>query len=118
MRNKQIELQYNKDVGCKYMCDEITMTMVCLRNAFRITGFVEKINESQSQSPFKYSAVPLYNGQFSSKSSQKTPHSSQVRARYGVSFENKTSDASFASLIVVPNAKSYYVGSRYNGTRL
>ena len=34
----------------------------------------------------KYNAVPWSRSQFSPKSSQKTPHSSPARARYGVSF--------------------------------
>ena len=57
-------------------------------------------------------------GQFSPKSSQKTPHSSPVRARHGMSFVNITSDAYFASVNVVPYAESCYVGPHYNGTRL
>ena len=37
-------------------------------------------------SPCEYTAVLLQRGQFSHKYSQKTPHSSPVRARYGMSF--------------------------------
>ena len=48
----------------------------------------------------------------------KTPHSSPVRARYGVSFVRIASDWYSASVIIVPYAKSCYVGPRYNGTPL
>ena len=36
-----------------------------------------------------YSTVPLQRGQFSQKYSQKTPHGSSVRARYGLFFVNQ-----------------------------
>ena len=39
---------------------------------------------------------------------KKTPHSSPVRVRYGMSFENINSDAYFTSVIVIPYAKSCY----------
>ena len=60
-----------------------------------------------------YSAVPLERGQFSPKFSYLA-----ARVRYEVYFVNLTSDAYFASIIVVPYAKSYYVGPRYNDIRL
>ena len=41
-----------------------------------------------------------------------------MKANYGVSFVNITSDAYYASVIVVPYAKSCYVGPRDNSTRL
>ena len=71
----------------------------------------------------RYSAVPLYRGQFSHKYSQKTPHSSPVRARYGVSFMNPTSDWYSASVHVIVHVISYNIWviwprPRYNGTRL
>ena len=39
-----------------------------------------------------YSAMPLWRGQFSHKYSQNSPHSSPVRARYGVSFVDPASE--------------------------
>ena len=48
----------------------------------------------------------------------KEAQSSPVRARYRVSFMNITSAAYFALVIVVPYAKSCYVGPLYNGTWL
>ena len=65
-----------------------------------------------------YSAVPLKRGEVSTKSSQKTPRSSPVRARFWVSSVKITSDAYFNSVIVMPYEKYCYVGPRYNGTRL
>ena len=41
---------------------------------------------------FKYSLVPFLRCQFSQKYSQRIPHSSPVRARYGMSFEDPASD--------------------------
>ena len=65
-----------------------------------------------------YSAVPLKRCQFSLKYSQKTPHSSPVRARYGVYFVNAASDWYSASVPVIIYVISYDSGARYNGTRL
>ena len=45
-----------------------------------------------NQKTYMYSTVPLQHGQFSKKKSQKTPHSSPVRAGYGVSFVDPGSD--------------------------
>ena len=45
----------------------------------------------------KYSALSIYRGHFSLKSSWKTPHSLPVRARYGVSFVIEMSDRSFTN---------------------
>ena len=50
--------------------------------------------------------------------SQKTPHSSPVRARYMVSFVETAFDWYYASVPLIINAISYYVGLRYNGTGL
>ena len=50
---------------------------------------------------YRYNAVD-----FQPKSSQRAPHSSPVRARYGVAFVNITYDAYLASIIIVPYAKS------------
>ena len=49
----------------------------------------------------QYSAVPLWRGQFSLKFSQQTPHSSLVRARYGVSVVILISDTLSVTLIAV-----------------
>ena len=49
----------------------------------------------------KYSAVPLYRGQFSTKFSQKTPLISPVRVRYGVYFVGSTSELTSTSAIAV-----------------
>ena len=65
-----------------------------------------------------YSAVPLQRSKFSPKSSQKIAHSWPVRVRYGVSFVNITSEAYFASVIVIQYAKSCYVRQCYNVTWL
>ena len=51
-----------------------------------------------------YGAVPLKRRQFSPKSSQKTSHSWPVRARYGVSFVNITSDE-----YILPQSFSYHI---------
>ena len=49
---------------------------------------------------------------------QKTPHSSPVRARYGVYFVNLASEWYSASVPVIIYTISYNIGSRYNGTQL
>ena len=59
-----------------------------------------------------------YNVNFHPNPHKKTPHSSPVRASYGASLVNITSDPYFASVIVVSYAKSCYVGACYNGTQL
>ena len=65
-----------------------------------------------------YSAMPLLRGQFSKKYQQKAPHSSPVRARYGVSFVDPGSDWYSSSVSTIINAVSYYIAPRYNGTLL
>ena len=65
-----------------------------------------------------YSVVPLQRGQFYQKYSQKTPHGSPVKARYGVSFVDSASDWYHVSVPAIFNAKSFYIGPRFNGTRL
>ena len=67
---------------------------------------------------FWHSAVPLLHDQFFTKSSLRTPHSSPVRARYGVSFVNSNSDLYSTSVTAVLCAISCYTGLHYNGTRL
>ena len=59
----------------------------------------------------KYSVVPLLYGQYSHKYSQKTPHSSPVRARYGVSFVDPASDWYSASVWIIIYEISYNSGS-------
>ena len=66
----------------------------------------------------EYSAVPLKRGQFSKDHKQTTPHSSPVRASYGVSFVETESDRYSTSIPATINAISYNIGPRYNGTRL
>ena len=56
---------------------------------------------------FKYSAVTLKRGKFSPKSSQQTPHSSPVRARYGVYVVILWCDSFSAILIAVPGVISW-----------
>ena len=48
----------------------------------------------------------------------KDTHISPVRARYGVSFLDPASDWHWASIPAIIHAISYYIGPRYNGTRL
>ena len=50
--------------------------------------------------------------------SQKTPHSSPVRARYGLSLVHPSSDWYSDSIPVIISAISYNIGPLYNGTRL
>ena len=52
------------------------------------------------------------------KYSQKTPHSSPVRARYGASFVDSVSDWYSASVPAIMYAICCYIWPRYNGTRL
>ena len=49
---------------------------------------------------------------------QKTPCSSPIRARYGVSFEDPASDWYSASVPVIIYVICYNIGLCYNGTRL
>ena len=62
--------------------------------------------------------MPLKPGQFSYKHSQKTLHSSPVRASYGVHFVDPASDWYSASVHVIIYVTSYNIGPRYGGTRL
>ena len=55
---------------------------------------------------------------FYPESSQKTPNSSPVRARYGMYYVRSNSDLYSASVFTVICAISCYIGSRYNGIRL
>ena len=57
-----------------------------------------------------HGVISLLNGQFSPKSSQKTPHSSPVRAMYGLSF--------YTTNCYEIYALSSYICVRYKGTRL
>ena len=67
---------------------------------------------------FKHSAVPLQHGQFLPVSSQQTPRSSPVGARYRSSVVSLESDLSFATFIIVSYGMSCKIGPRYNGIRL
>ena len=60
-----------------------------------------------------YSALSIYRGHFSLKNSQKTPHSSPVRAMYMVAFASAKPDRSFTTLIVMLCPLSYYIWLRY-----
>ena len=57
-------------------------------------------------------------GLFSHKYSQKTPHNSPVRVRYGVSFAEPASYWYSASVSVIIYVISYNIGWRYYSTRL
>ena len=73
------------DNGISYAAwDSMTMTSVPHRQA--------------KQCLFEYSVVPLQRGQFSPKSLQKTPHSSPIKASYGVSFVGSISGILLQSL--------------------
>ena len=63
-----------------------------------------------------YSTVPLQLGQFSHKYSQNKPHSSPVRAKYGVSFVNPAAD--WYSVAVITHLISYNIGPHYNNMQL
>ena len=58
----------------------------------------------------KYSALPLWHGQFSPTFSQSTSHSSPVRARYGIYFVDTNSDLYSASITSMMYAISCYIG--------
>ena len=49
---------------------------------------------------------------------KKTPHSSPIRSRYGVSFVDSQSDSYSASVPVIIHVISYNIGPHYNGIRL
>ena len=53
-----------------------------------------------------------------SKSSQRTPHSSPVRARYGMSVVTLKSNSVSATVIAVPCVIQWWIGPRYNGSWL
>ena len=54
--------------------------------------------------------------QFSHKYSQKSPHSSPIRVRYGLSFMDPASDGHSTSDPVIIHVISYNTGPHYNGT--
>ena len=66
----------------------------------------------------KYNEVPLKHSQFSPNSSQETPHSSPVRASYGMSCVNTNSDLRSAPATKLLYAIPCCIGLCYNGTRL
>ena len=68
--------------------------------------------------PGYYSAVPIWDAQFSLKSYQNTPHSSPIMTRYGVLIVCPNSDSYLASVTAAMYAISYYIALRYNGTQL
>ena len=65
-----------------------------------------------------YTEQHRYNSQFSRKYSEKTPHSSPVRARYGVFFVDPASEWYSPSDPAIIHVISYNIGQCYNGTRL
>ena len=69
--------------------------------------------ESENSKQYRYKR-----GEFSHKYPQKTPHSSPVRARYGVSFEGPALDWYCAWLPKIIYAISCYTGPCYSGTWL
>ena len=98
---------YN-DIYCKViqwyiLQDYISMVTATMSRAYEVMG--------------QYSAVLLWRGQFSPKSSQNTSHSSPVRARYGVYLVGSNCDSFSASVTAVMYAISCYIEPRYNGTR-
>ena len=69
---------------------------------------------------WKQYTVPCYYNMvnFIQNSTQKTPHSSPVRVRYGVSFVGSQSHLHFASVTTIVCAISFYIGPCYDSTRL
>ena len=97
----------------KFICDKSALveTMAwCQRGTKPLS--VPMITQSSDTN----SAVPLQCGSFSHKYSQKTPHSSPVRASYGVSFVNPASDWYSSSVPVNNYVISYNNEPSYNGT--
>ena len=72
-------------------------------------------SDTQSGSMHTYGAVKKWSN---SQNIHKAPHSSPVRARYGVSFVGSDSNWYPASVPAVVCETSCYIGPRYNGTRL
>ena len=62
--------------------------------------------------------MPLQCGQFSHKYSEKTPHGSPFRVRYGMSFVDSASDWYSAPVLANINAIPYNIRPRYTDTRL
>ena len=62
---------------------------------------------------YRYSAVPLQRSQLSPRSSQNTPHSSPVRARYWMHFMGINCDLFSTSDAAVMYAISCYIEPRY-----
>ena len=63
--------------------------------------------------------VPLWCGQYSKKKYlQKTPHSSPIGVKYGVSFVGSVSDWYTALVPAMMYTVSFYIGARYNGNIL
>ena len=60
----------------------------------------------------------LYRNWFSAKSSQQTPHSSPVRASYGVVFCDLKISFMFCSVILLLYVISWYIELHYDGARL
>ena len=84
------------------------MFMIPLKNLARKGLTIEPLgvappvySHCESTGVAQYSAMPLKRGQYSHKSSQQTPHSSPVRASYGVSFVSSMSDLCSAVVIAV-----------------
>ena len=73
-------------------------------------------SDTQSGSMHTYGAAIKWSN--FSQNIHKTPHSSPVRARYGVSFVGSDSNWYPSSVHAVMCAISYYTGPRYIGTRL
>ena len=114
---------------CQYMHVSVNRAIFGVDNdllPIQHQALTECISISYSDSAFiylffifeTYSAVPLKRGQFSHRYSQKTPYSLPVRARYGVSFLDSTSDWYSASVPAIIYAIFYYFGMHYNGTWL
>ena len=60
-----------------------------------------------------YSALAIYGGHFYMKNSRKTPHSSPVRARYGVSFVSAKHNRSFTNVIALLSTIVLYMTAIY-----
>ena len=80
-------------------------------------GFFVCFFQNKNSLP-RHSAVPLKRCRFSHKYSQKTPHSSPVRASYGVSFMDPASDWYSAAPPVIIYVISSNIGPGYNDTLL
>ena len=74
------------------------------------SSMITKHNYQTVRPDWKYNAVSLIRGQFSHRYSQKTPKSSPVRARYGLSYVDPASDWYSASVSVIISVISYNIG--------